>query len=245
MGPVETDPSTHRLAPTAVVFDKDGTLVDLHARWVPWIRSLVAAVADACGDAAAVGALEATLGVAGDRLIADSPAAVANGEGIRTAAIDVMVRRGHGAASAAASVSAAYRAASAGPLLPLGDVAGTFRELAARGYALAVATNDDRANTIAELRELEVLQLMGGIRCGDDPGPNKPDPEVLLGLAADLRISAAEMIFVGDSISDLATSRDAAVPFVAVVAGSSAGGDLRDGAAATISDVGELLGLLR
>ena len=76
-------------------------------------------------------------------------------------------------------VRSAFRDSPEGPLVPLGDVASAMRSLAAGGAQLGVATADNRDNTLVELERLGVIHLVGELRCGDDRGPVKPDPEVL------------------------------------------------------------------
>lgn len=232
------------MAASAIVFDKDGTLIDLHARWAPWIAGLCRAIADGCGDSAAVADLEAALGVSGARLVADSPAAVLTGADIRRVAVDAMAIRGHDRSRVATSVAEAYGSTAVGELVPLGEVATTMARLADRGFKLGIATSDDRANTLAELDELRIRSLMIGVRCGDDPGPGKPDPEVLFGLADELEVAPSELIFVGDSLVDMATAVAASVRFVAVVGGSSAEADLASHARALVPDISGLLSLL-
>lgn len=228
----------------AIVFDKDGTLIDLHARWAPWISAACSAIAGVCGDAAAADELRAALGVAGDRLIAESRAAVLTNDDIRRTATDLMVSRGHARYAVEADVAAAFASSPIGELVPLGDVAATMARLVDRGFKLGIATSDDRANTLAELDALGIGGLVGAIRCGDDLGPIKPDPEVLLGLAVELSVSPRRMIFVGDSLHDMATARAAAVPFVAVIGGSSGKAALRTGSRAVVAEIGELVPLL-
>lgn len=235
------DPTT---SVDAVVFDKDGTLIDLHARWAPWVAAVCQRIADDCDDASAVEPLQAALGVAGDRLVPESPAAVGTGDAIGQVAADLMVSRGHERHTVTSSIAAAMGSTPAGDLVPLGDVAGTMRQLADRGLALAIATSDDRANTLAELDELGIRDLLGAIRCGDDAGPVKPDPAVLWDVAERLSVAPSRMVFVGDSLHDAATALAASIPFVAVVDGSGGGADLRQNATAVIAGIAELLQIL-
>ncbi|MCP3973100.1 MAG: HAD family hydrolase [bacterium] len=242
MNDVAIQPNAVSLASVAaIVFDKDGTLINLHARWAPWIGGVCRSLATACGDLSAVGDLEEALGVIGDRLIADSPAAVMTGSQIHQVAVDLMVSRSHDRRAVAGYVATAFRSSPVGELIPLGDVAGAMRKLRERGIKLAIATSDDRANTLEELAELGVLQYIEAIRCGDDPGPIKPDPEVLFVLAADLGVMPGRMVFVGDSLHDLATAAAAGIPFVGVLGGSSDRGELEADAQHLIADIGELL----
>ena len=78
-----------------VVFDKDGTLIDLDARWKPWFTDLVDRLAARCGDASLVAALSATLGIDDTGLVADGPAAVDTTEQIIARIVDELVARRH------------------------------------------------------------------------------------------------------------------------------------------------------
>lgn len=243
MNEAATQPDKPTTAVDAIVFDKDGTLINLHARWAPWIAGVCRSVSAACSDTAAVGELEDVLGVAGDRLIADSPAAVMTGAEIHRFAVDLMAGRGHDRDAVAGHVASAFRSSPVGELIAIGDVAAAMARLRERGIKLGIATSDDRANTLEELAELGVLHFIEAIRCGDDPGPIKPDPEVLFLLAEALAVAPGRMVFVGDSLHDMATAAAAGVPFVGVLGGSSDRAELEIGAQYLIADIGGLPGV--
>ena len=244
MALVATSEVRSRLAAASgFVFDKDGTLIDVHARWVPWIRDISRAVATECGDDLAAADLEELLGVEGDRLVPESIATVGTGSDIRNAAIAFMADRGYDLTVMPEAVSAAYRQANKGHLAPLGNPAATMHFLAARRRRLGIATSDDRANVRAELEELEVLDLIGALRCGDDGGPVKPDPAVLAIVAEELQLDVSRLVFVGDSQHDLATARAASIPFVAVLGGSADEAVMRQESDAVVTTVDDLLDL--
>ena len=77
-----------------------------------------------------------------------------------------------------------------------------------------MATSDDRANTIDELTELGVIDLVDTVRCADDDGPIKPDPRVLTGFASEWGCDVGRIVFVGDSHNDMATAQSAGCRFV-------------------------------
>ena len=204
-------------AARGVVFDKDGTLFDLDARWLPYFQGFIDGVADRCGDPSVVPLLADVLGVGDDGLAPDRPAAIDTGAQISDLVVATLVSRGHDAGAAFAAVTAAARAARLGVLSPLGDVESALRRLAAEGRRLGIATSDGRRNTIAELEQSALIDLFETMRCGDDVGPVKPDPRVLTGIAAEWELAPSEMLYVGDNRHDLATARSAGVPFVAVI----------------------------
>ncbi|MEO6653719.1 MAG: HAD family hydrolase [Ilumatobacteraceae bacterium] len=200
----------------AVVFDKDGTLTDLDARWLPFFESFIDAVTQRVDERTLAGSLRSILGVTAEGLVPELPAAVETGPHIRRLVTDELVDRGVSATDADAIVTAAESSARPGALTPLGGVAATIGRLAADGRLIGIATSDGRTNTVVELGTLGVLDLVDALRCGDDEGPVKPDPAVLLGLAEAWGLTPADLLYVGDSHHDLQTARAAGVPFIAV-----------------------------
>lgn len=196
-----------------VVFDKDGTLADLDARWVPFFGRSIDDVASACDDPGLIDALRLALGVEDTFLVPDGPAAVETPTRIVELVVATLVARGHDPCRADTIVAAAGTGDTLGPLRPLGDIVGALSSLHERGVLLGVATSDDRDNTIAELEVLGVAELLSTIRCGDD-ATVKPDPAVLRGIADEWGVTTAELLFVGDSRADLDTARAAGSPFV-------------------------------
>ncbi len=231
----------------AIVFDKDGTLTELNSRWVTFFRSIIAATATDGGDPEAEHTLAECLGVGVDRIVPGSPAAVKTESELMTIALDHLLGRGWTAEQAITSIGVGLEAATFGPLAPLGAVASTVEALAA-GHLLGVATSDNRANTLDELDQLGIAEHITALRCGDDGGPVKPDPEVLWGLAGEWQLEPVQLLFVGDSEQDRDTAAAAGIRFIAVVAeavpadGSRHGSPAADGADAWISSIGELVG---
>jgi len=205
------------LAPIeGIVFDKDGTLIDLDARWVGFFRSIISTVAAAGDDPGAEQSLAAVLGVGTDRIEPEAPAATKTQGELLEIAIGHLVGRGWSADDALSAIGTAIETAEFGPLRPIGDVADAIQRLSA-GYRLGLATSDNRDSTIDELARLGIDRHLSRVHCGDDGGPVKPDPEVLLGFGRYWGLEPLQMLFVGDSEQDLVTARQAGSAFVAVV----------------------------
>lgn len=200
-----------------VVFDKDGTLIDLDARWVPVFSTLIERLAGRCDDPTLSEGLSNLLGLDGDRLVPDGRAAVDTAEQIISGVVVELVERGHDATAAAELVgtAAAEAVTEFGQVRPIGDVVGSLTALRGSGLRVGVATSDDRANTLTELTDLGMIDLVDAMRCADDGGPVKPDPAVLTSIATDWGIEAGELVFVGDSRNDMETARAAGCSFVA------------------------------
>lgn len=205
------------IAKLGVVFDKDGTLVDLDTRWTPAFTALVDRVAARCDDPSLVADLKQSLGIEGQRLVPDSPAAVDTVEQITARVVAELTGRGHDAAAANDIVRAIVSdiGSALGPTAPIGDLAASLTALCDAGLRVGVATSDDRANTVAELTELGIIDLVDTLRCADDGGPVKPDPAVLTSIASEWGHHVGELVFVGDSRNDMDTAHAAGCPFVA------------------------------
>ncbi|MCP3936703.1 MAG: HAD family hydrolase [Actinomycetia bacterium] len=199
-----------------IVFDKDGTLVDLDARWVSFFHNFAGGIATTFDDATLINDLLDAVGVDAQHLIPNGPAAVETGSEIRDRMLDVLTDRGLTVDESRSVVVGAYRQATFGQVKPLGDVTAAFDTLDAVGLKLGIATADDRHNTNFELDSLGVRDLVDSMMCGDDPGPVKPDPGVLDHFCEHWAMTSSQLLFVGDSHQDLATAVAANVRFVAV-----------------------------
>jgi len=78
-----------------------------------------------------------------------------------------------------------------------------LKNLKAKGYLLAVATNAYRGSTLESLSHLKVLEYFDSIACYDDVHKGKPSPDMLEKNLKDLNISAENSLFIGDSERDL------------------------------------------
>lgn len=207
-------------AAQAIVFDKDGTLIDLDARWAPFFRSAFSAVAD--GDAGLFARFEAVLGVEGDRLVPNGPAAVSTPTEIMSQALEVLEQAGWSFDRRNGALARGVAEALLGPLVPIGDVADAMKRLVGSGIKVAIATSDGRDNTSTEIMELGIDEYVLALACGDDDVV-KPDPEVLLRLAADLGVAPDRMVYVGDSDQDRRTATAAGLDFIEVRTGRDGG----------------------
>jgi phosphoglycolate phosphatase len=117
--------------------------------------------------------------------------------------------------------------------------------LAAAGCRLAICTNKPQRLADALVAALGWRERFAAI-VGFDAVPRpKPDPGHLAAAVAAAGGDMADMIFVGDSITDIDTARAAGVPVVAVAFGFSDRPAIELGADALIDDYAELLPALR
>lgn len=223
-----------------VVFDKDGTLVDLDALWFPAARGWVDAIA--ADDAALSECLAARLGIdlAGERLVPDGIAAASTFDDITQATVDELAAQSWAHDRIDAALEAAIRASDA--VTPpegaavLTDIPALFSGLAAAGLQVAVLTSADRRSTIDFLGQIRADHLVHMVVTANDVDHPKPDPQGLQQIADALACPAARILMVGDSVFDHQAARAAGAWFVAV--GHQAGA--ADGADATVQCVDEI-----
>jgi phosphoglycolate phosphatase len=197
----------------AIIFDKDGTLIDFNAMWGDWVielaRHLEAAayitIAPQLFRAVGFDPVTGAVAPAG-------PLAVATMAEIRALADEVLRAAGLTPASAAAAIQAGWHIPDPVALArPLADLPALFGALRARGMRIAIATTDDRAPTLATLQALGVAPLVDALACGDDGRPIKPTPDAILALCQELEISPMQAAMVGDTTADLRMGRAAGV----------------------------------
>lgn len=124
----------------------------------------------------------------------------------------------------------------------IGDL---LSELTERGFSRAVLSNKAQSFT-AKCVERFLAEWTWDVVLGQREGvPVKPDPAGALEIAERLGVRPEECLFLGDSGVDMATGRNAGMKPVGALWGFRSEAELREnGAAAVISEPGELLGHL-
>lgn len=218
-----------------VLFDKDGTLFDFAATWVPWAERLLLQVCEGdrhraaeVGDA--IGFDLAQRRFARDSIaIAGTSAQVAAALHVHfpeTTVPDLQSRLDAEAARAPQREAVALR-----PLL---------KGLRARGLRLGVATNDAEHPARAHLLAAGVAEMFDFIAGFDSGHGGKPSPGQLLAFAQAVDLPPGRIAMVGDSLHDLHAAAAAGMVPVAVLTGPAEAAELAPHAAAVLSDIGHL-----
>ena len=125
-------------------------------------------------------------------------------------------------------------------------VPATLRALREEGWLLAVATNKLAAFTRPLLERFLGDVDFACVRCRDSQPQAKPDPAMVHDILAQLGLAPAQVLFVGDTLVDVATARAAGIRMVGVSYGYHPGEDARAlGADHLIDGFAELLPLAR
>ena len=195
----------------AIVFDKDGVLVDFDRYWGALTRQRLEAMA-ADLDPAEELELLALLGYPG-HVDPDGPLPMATRFESMAVATGFLYRRGLPWVEARDRVRSAFAVAEtrlpADALRQCGGAAETLAELRARHWRIGVATTDTAAHAWHTLEALGLAPWIDALVGGDEVERGKPDPQMFDLVCSRLGVAPAEAAMVGDGINDLKLVRAA------------------------------------
>ena len=201
----------------AILFDKDGTLVDFQRTWGPATHTVMTELCN--GDGAAFDRLCAVslYDAAARRLLPGSPVVTETTYGygkLWAEALGVPLTAGF-----VDRVDRMFFQTTLDHLTPMGDVKALLGGFAARGFKLGLMTNDADANTRAQVQRLGLDRLLEFIAAYDSGFGAKPAPDPVLSFAAFAKVAPAEVAVVGDTAHDLVAARAAGSVAVGVLTG--------------------------
>lgn len=202
----------------AVLFDKDGTLIDFRATWLPAYEGIVR---ELFGEAATHRLLRAG-GYDPETGHLDPTSVLAAGTNGQIAALWAGCVGRTDVAALAAEVNLRFMRHAESSMVPVTDLPALFGRLRQRGLRLGVATNDSGIALTAQLRRLAIEGLID-FSCGYDSGHGaKPGPGMVQAFARGLGLPTAAVAVVGDSLHDLEMARAAGAGLaIGVLTGAS------------------------
>jgi len=220
----------------AVLFDKDGTLVDFQATWVPAYWS--AALKLTQGDRALTRELLEATGLRSgppDRILPDTPLACGTTGEVVAAWADHLGR------PALATLGRHLLAEHTRTPTAVNGLDLVLGRLHRQGFELGVATMDGTQEARDGLQALGVLELMGFV-VGFDAGVGvKPGPGMVEAFAAAAGVSCAEIVVVGDSVRDMRMAQAAGAGLaVGVLTGPASRTHLEPHADVVIDSIAQL-----
>ncbi len=230
-----------------IVFDKDGTLLDFEATWLPSFKRIAHMAAG--GDAALIRRLLAIGGLAAD---AGDGGAIESGSLFAAGNPELIARAwmpfvyGHSQDALASAIEDIFMQEAALNARALFEVAPVFECLKANGIAIGIATSDSEQGLGLTLSGLDILHLVD-FSCGYDSGFGfKPEPGMVEAFCAAVRIGPHETAVIGDNPHDLEMGRRAGSALtIGVLNGTSAAGDLAPVADVLLSSAEDILTLLQ
>ena len=231
------------MAIKGILFDKDGTLLDYVATWMPLNHK--AALAAAGGDQGLADRLLAASGydAAAERVRAGS--LLAAGTNREIAACWAELLPGCDLEDLARLVEQTFTEGGRHSATPVAELAPLLARLRARDLRLGVATSDSEAGAHATLAHFGVIELLDFLAGYDSGYAPKPSPNLVDGFCRATGLEAAEVSVVGDNLHDLEMGRAAGAGLVVgVLTGTSEHGDLAPFADRVLESIVELEALL-
>jgi phosphoglycolate phosphatase len=233
------------MAIKGVLFDKDGTLIDVTGTWVPAYQQLLGEVF-ADRDAAEI---EAKFVAAGyDPATGAFKAGSILAQGTTRDIIEVWWPGldDEGIADKMKLLDVDYRHLGITHLKPLMPLKPILEELRQMGFKLGVATNDTAASAALHMGALDAAELFDVILGADSVKRPKPFGDMIHAFADAVGINTREVAMVGDNPHDMETAHDAGAGLaIGVLSGNSAADHLAPLADHVIGTIAELPGLLR
>ena len=227
-----------------VLFDKDGTLIDVNGTWVPIYRRLLCEQFDI--DVSQAEALMQRVGYnpATDGFFANS--ILASGT-TRQLVENWWPDLDHaGMQDKLRMIDVDYAPLSKSLLKPLMPLAPLLRELKAMKLRVGVATNDSHYSAINHMTHLGVVDLFDAVIAADTVPVPKPSGDMIRKFAKSMGLKAAEIAMVGDNSHDMEEARNGGAGLaIAVLTGNAAHDEIAHLADHTVASIAELPSLLR
>jgi phosphoglycolate phosphatase len=200
----------------AIIFDKDGTLIDFDAMWGNWTLQL----ADRFKTSADLDIRQDLCECYGydivrRKILPDGKITCTPMWRLRELMVEVVHAQGLSTTEAAQTVEKAWCVPDPVTLAkPFTDIQKLFTNIHKLGIKIAIATTDDRGPTEAMLGAFGVGELVSALVCADDGIKAKPAPDMVLTLCERINIDPCKTIVIGDTAADLLMARLANAGYV-------------------------------
>ncbi|MER7442111.1 HAD family hydrolase [Micromonospora avicenniae] len=130
-------------------------------------------------------------------------------------------------------------------LTPLPKAADLLRACAERGLRVVLATSAAEHEVAALRRALDADDVVAAVTSSADAKQSKPAPDILVAALDQSGLPAERVVFVGDSVWDVAAAGKLDIPCVGLTCGGTSRGELAGaGAVAVYDDPAALLATL-
>lgn len=227
-----------------VLFDKDGTLIDVHTTWIPIYRQMLQDIF--ATDVAGAEALMEKVGYdpATGRFRAGSIIAAGTTRELVEAwwpGLDAAAK-----AEKVRMIDHDFGDLVTGSLSPLMPLEPIFTELRGMGLRLGVATNDSHHAATSHMRAVGVFEHFEEIIAADTVSVAKPSGDMIRRFAEITGLEPGAIAMVGDNSHDMEEARNGGAGLaIAVLSGNARRDDIAHLADHVIDSVADLPALLR
>jgi phosphoglycolate phosphatase len=201
----------------AILFDKDGTLIDFDATWGPAAYEVMRALAGADEEAFAE-LVRVSEYILDERRFRPTSPLVA-GSSASYGPLWAQALKRPPSAELYAEMDELFGYWGLRSLAPIGRPADLASALAGRGFRLGIATNDAERSARAQAEALGLMPHLDFIAGYDSGFGGKPHPGMVLAFAEQCGLRPDEVALVGDSLHDLEAARAAGATGIAVLTG--------------------------
>ena len=204
----------------AILFDKDGTLLNFDAFWISLARVAMRELFDTLGIAFPEQEVLESIGVKDGKT--DINGVLVHGTYGDMAEVihPILVRDGYtGTVTEVRDMAAELfpKLVDAGEILPdCEDLQGVLKQLVDAGLTLAVATSDTPDMTEKCLDALGISEYFSAIYSDDGVSPCKPDPYFAERFCQDFGFDKSEVVMVGDTMTDMNFAKNAGIRVVGI-----------------------------
>lgn len=232
------------MAIKAVLFDKDGTLIESSGTWVPFYKSILKTERGLGPEAVEAKMVAAGYDPATDSFLAGSILAGGTTRQLVEMWWDHETPEMHDILTKKFNVEFAPLALHhMKHLMPLSPV---FDDLRALGLRLGVATNDSETSAVGHMRALNVEHYFEAIIGADSVAVAKPSGQMVQLFSKLTGLATSEIAMVGDNTHDLEEARNGGAGLaIGVLTGNGAREDLLDHADYVVDSIADLPKLMQ
>jgi phosphoglycolate phosphatase len=233
----------------AIIFDKDGTLLDFDAFWVTVsVKAIEAVLAEYHRENVPVGEILEAFGVRDGVTDMNSVLCKGTYEQLGQITYEILARYGCGASCEAVTqslIDGYNRNADAGDVRPTcSNLAQVLADLKAKGIKLAVVTTDNMQITRTCLEKLGIADFFDRIYTDDGEVPTKPDPFCVYHFCEFAGVEKERVIMVGDTMTDMRFAKNAGISAIGIAKNDLNKQVLAPHAAAVLPDPSGIVDLL-
>ena len=199
------------------IFDKDGTIIDVHTYWANMVRLRAEHLADLLGlnEKEKRGVMNA-MGVNVDKMCikSEGPVGLKKREIVLQSGVDFLKSKGHPDRTDAfikvfKEVDEISTSHFHEIIKPIDGLYSMVAELKHYGCKIAIATTDRTSRAVLAMDHLRIGGDIDLIIGADQVNRPKPDREIVDHICARLAVPAEKSVMVGDSVSDIQTGLNA------------------------------------